>query len=104
VTTVGVAVAGAVVGVFVGVLGGVLVGVLVGVFVGVLLGVGVDVPGVTPSTARQRAWMPFVTLVTVTPAAVLVKAAGLPVQSGFNCPDAFVTLTVTVQVELPAGT
>ena len=37
-------------------------------------------------------------------AAVLVKAAGLPVQSALNCPGTFVTLTVTVQDEGPART
>ena len=37
-------------------------------------------------------------------AAVLVNAAGLPEQSELNCPTTFVTLTVTVQDEEPAGT
>jgi hypothetical protein len=115
VTTVAVAVGGTVVGVLlgvavgvlvgvsVGVLVGVAVGVLVGVSVGVLVDVAVDVTGVTPTTMRQLGATPLMALATVTPAAVLVKDAGLPVQSGFNCPDAFVTLTVTVHVELVAG-
>ena len=114
-TTVAVAVGGTVVGVLLGVavgvlVGGAVVGVLLGVFVGVLvggtvvgvlLGVAVGVPGVTPRTARQLGATPLITLVTVTLAEVLVKDAGLPVQSGFNCPVAFVTSTVTVHVEGP---
>ena len=98
---VGVLVGGAVVGVLLGVVVGVLVG---GTVVGVLVGVAVGVPGVTPTTVRQLAAMPLVTLVTTTLPEPFVKDAGLPVQSGFNCPVAFVTSTVTVQVELPAGT
>jgi hypothetical protein len=99
-TTVAVAVGGTMVGVLLGVFVGVLVG---GTVVGVLLGVAVGVVGVTPSTTRQLGATPLETLVTVTPAEVLVKFAGLPVQSGFNCPGAFVTFTATVHVELPAA-
>jgi hypothetical protein len=47
--------------------------------------------------------MLLVTLVTATLPDPFVKFAGLPVQSGLNCPGAFVTLTATVHVELPAA-
>ena len=100
-TIVGVDVGGTVVGVRVDVLVGVLVGEPVGVFVGVFVAVAVG----GPATTRQLDTTVFRTLATAERlAAVLVKAAGSPVQSAFNCPAAFVTLTVTVQDEAPAGT
>src|SRR5512142_3039697 len=60
--------------------------------------------GVVDRTARQLALTPLTTFVTATFAAPLVKAAGLPAQLAFTWPAPFVTLTVTVHDDAPAGT
>lgn len=79
--------------------GGVFVGAFVGMPVGVFVGVLV-----APRTTRQLGVTPFTALLTVTFPELLVNAGGFPTQLELDCPDAFVTFTVTVHGVAPAGT